>query len=79
MCFLYRFLDAERISEVQFNPDLLLMIGIGLGSILGGLLLIWASQVCFVLFFKHTKDQKVLVLIATLARLDRYEDVADFF
>jgi hypothetical protein len=44
---LSRFLDAERISEIQFNPEILLMIGIGLGSILGGLLLIVASQVFF--------------------------------
>ena len=50
------------------------MIGIGLGSILGGLLLIWASQVGF---FTFNKVQEVLVLIAALARLGRYEEAAE--
>ena len=40
-----RFFDPKRIDEICFYPELLLMIAIGLGSILGGLMLVLANQV----------------------------------
>ena len=44
-CFDVRFFESEQIWEIRFYPDIVLLIGIGLGSIAGGHMLIVATQV----------------------------------